>query len=79
MIDEEDHNTLISHRISSDEIYRKQEGMNVLFFMNAFVCTDHYFQISDFSLDTIISWRDPELSTEVALSFQEPTGCSYIW
>ncbi|XP_020113740.1 serine/threonine-protein phosphatase 4 regulatory subunit 3 isoform X2 [Ananas comosus] len=29
--------------------------------------------------DTIISWRDPELGTELALSFQEATGCSYIW
>ncbi|XP_077217272.1 uncharacterized protein LOC143851645 [Tasmannia lanceolata] len=29
--------------------------------------------------DTIISWRDTEFSTELALSFQEPTGCSYIW
>ncbi|GLT32591.1 hypothetical protein SLA2020_072480 [Shorea laevis] len=29
--------------------------------------------------DTIISWRDPEYSTELALSFQEATGCSYIW
>ncbi|KAJ8766286.1 hypothetical protein K2173_022345 [Erythroxylum novogranatense] len=29
--------------------------------------------------DTIISWRDPEYSTELALSFQETTGCSYIW
>ncbi|XP_078161602.1 binding protein [Carex rostrata] len=29
--------------------------------------------------DTIISWRDPELATELALSFQEATGCSYIW
>ncbi|RZC88134.1 hypothetical protein C5167_015941 [Papaver somniferum] len=29
--------------------------------------------------DTIISWRDPEYNTELALSFQEPTGCSYIW
>lgn len=29
--------------------------------------------------DTIISWRDPEFSTELALSFQETTGCSYIW
>ncbi|CAL5395757.1 unnamed protein product [Camellia sinensis] len=28
--------------------------------------------------DTIISWRDPEFSTELALSFQETTGCSYI-
>ncbi|XP_058076643.1 uncharacterized protein LOC131225188 isoform X5 [Magnolia sinica] len=29
--------------------------------------------------DKIISWQDPELSTELALSFQEVTGCSYIW
>ncbi|KAK6138792.1 hypothetical protein DH2020_027469 [Rehmannia glutinosa] len=49
VIDEEDNETLLLHRISSDDIYRKQE-------------------------DTIISWRDPEFSTELALSFQETTG-----
>ncbi|GAV70873.1 SMK-1 domain-containing protein [Cephalotus follicularis] len=54
VIDEEDNETLLLHRISPDDIYRKQE-------------------------DTIISWRDPEFSTELALSFQENTGCSYIW
>ncbi|KAL2530625.1 hypothetical protein Fot_23226 [Forsythia ovata] len=54
VIDEEDNETLLLHRISSQDIYRKQE-------------------------DTIISWRDPEFSTELALSFQEMTGCSYIW
>ncbi|KDO71879.1 hypothetical protein CISIN_1g0028822mg, partial [Citrus sinensis] len=54
VIDEEDNETILLHRISPDDIYRKQE-------------------------DTIISWRDPEYSTELALSFQEPTGCSYIW
>ncbi|XP_038907193.1 serine/threonine-protein phosphatase 4 regulatory subunit 3 isoform X2 [Benincasa hispida] len=54
VVDEEDNETLLLHRISSDDIYRKQE-------------------------DTIISWRDPEYSTELALSFQETTGCSYIW
>ncbi|XP_059287856.1 uncharacterized protein LOC132041097 [Lycium ferocissimum] len=54
VVDEEDHETLLLHRISADDIYRKQE-------------------------DTIISWRDPEYSTELALSFQETTGCSYIW
>ncbi|KAG8370504.1 hypothetical protein BUALT_Bualt14G0123700 [Buddleja alternifolia] len=54
VIDEDDNETLLLHRISSDDIYRKQE-------------------------DTIISWRDSDLSTEVALSFQETTGCSYIW
>ncbi|GAA0138958.1 ATP synthase [Lithospermum erythrorhizon] len=54
VIDEDDNETLLLHRISSEDIYRKQE-------------------------DTIISWRDPEFSTELALSFQETTGCSYIW
>ncbi|XP_048550727.1 serine/threonine-protein phosphatase 4 regulatory subunit 3B [Triticum urartu] len=29
--------------------------------------------------ETIISWRDPEAATELALSFQEAAGCSYIW
>ncbi|KAL6193670.1 hypothetical protein ACLB2K_034754 [Fragaria x ananassa] len=54
VIDEDDNETLLVHRISSDDIYRKQE-------------------------DTIISWRDPQYCTELALSFQESTGCSYIW
>ncbi|KAL7178268.1 hypothetical protein ACSBR2_031423 [Camellia fascicularis] len=54
VIDEEDNETLLSHRICSDDIYRKQD-------------------------ETIISWRDSEYSTELALSFQETTGCSYIW
>lgn len=29
--------------------------------------------------DTIIAWRDPEMATELALSFQEAMGCSFIW
>ncbi|KAK9139199.1 hypothetical protein Scep_008880 [Stephania cephalantha] len=54
VIDEEDNETLLAHRIRSDDIYRTQE-------------------------DTIISWRDPDFATELALSFQEAAGCSYIW
>ncbi|KAL9263830.1 Serine/threonine-protein phosphatase 4 regulatory subunit 3-like protein [Drosera capensis] len=54
VIDEDDSQTLLRHRICPDDIYRKQE-------------------------ETIISWIDPEFSTEVALSFQESAGCSYIW
>ncbi|EXB55733.1 hypothetical protein L484_007728 [Morus notabilis] len=52
VFDEEDHETLLLHRISASDIYRKQE-------------------------DTIISWRDPEFSTEVALSFQEGTDDTF--
>ncbi|CAN8269587.1 unnamed protein product [Cochlearia groenlandica] len=29
--------------------------------------------------DTIISWREPGHSAEMALSFQETAGCSYVW
>ncbi|CAA3029309.1 serine threonine- phosphatase 4 regulatory subunit 3 [Olea europaea subsp. europaea] len=49
-----DNETLLLHRISSDDIYHKQGDM-------------------------IISWKDPEFSTELALSFQETSGCSHIW
>ncbi|KAK8661817.1 hypothetical protein V6N13_091409 [Hibiscus sabdariffa] len=54
VFDEEDNDTLLLHRISPDDVFKKQE-------------------------DTIISWRNLEYSTELALSFQENTGCSYIW
>ncbi|CAI9300951.1 unnamed protein product [Lactuca saligna] len=54
VVDEEDNETLLMHRICSDDIYRKQE-------------------------DTIHSWRDSEFSSEITLSFQETTWCSYIW
>lgn len=54
VIDEEDNATLLVHRISAEDIYRRAE-------------------------DTIISWRDPEVATNLALSFQETTCCSFIW
>ncbi|KAJ7531832.1 hypothetical protein O6H91_14G061000 [Diphasiastrum complanatum] len=54
VIDESDNSTLLVHRISIDDIYRRQE-------------------------DTIISWTDSEVATDLALSFQEAMGCSYIW
>ena len=80
VIDEEDSETLLSHRINPDDIYRKQEGISISTSVNTcfssipclkFICST--------ILDTIISWRDPEYSTELALSFQENAGCSYIW
>lgn len=29
--------------------------------------------------DTIISWNDPDLGTDIALSFQESVGCDRVW
>lgn len=28
---------------------------------------------------TIINWHDPDVSTDIAISFQEQNGCDYIW
>lgn len=95
--DEEDNETILLHRISADDIYRKQEGNLLLYmlsllhthtnnaycnsFMHVYIYTSlHLSVIGCFcSSDSIISWRDPEYATELALSFQEPSGCSYIW
>lgn len=32
-----------------------------------------------FADETIITWTDPDIGTDVALSFQEAQGCSAIW
>ena len=29
--------------------------------------------------DTIITWSDAELQTDIALSFQEAAGCNHVW
>ena len=29
--------------------------------------------------ETIIMWSDPDIGTDIALSFQEATGCNAIW
>lgn len=29
--------------------------------------------------DTIITWTDSEIGTDIALSFQDPRGCNHIW
>lgn len=54
VFDEDDHETILKHRISSSDIYRRQE-------------------------ETIISWLDPEIHTDLSLSFQESSSCSFIW
>jgi protein phosphatase-4 regulatory subunit 3 len=99
VIDEEDSETLLLHRITPDDIYRKQEGIWVfpeittsVFLLIIFTNTRTALSGTSIELfsfdqmisalilsDTIISWRDPEFSTELALSFQETSGCSYIW
>lgn len=83
-----DNETLLLHRISSDDIYHKQGGILMSFIIFLFPILIYLSPYSIFcsllSLhlifsDMIISWKDPEFSTELALSFQETSGCSHIW
>jgi hypothetical protein len=127
VIDEEDNQTLLVHRISADDIYRRQEGGCCVFIISS---RDSEMGAVSFTLqwwwyylpfllrpnglifctiskteclnccciqssilltntmavlahglvaDTIISWTDPEVATDLALSFQETMGCSFIW
>lgn len=81
VVDEEDNGTLLLHNITSDDIYRKQEGELACY---AFLIAISFFFLthrfcSFYLVETIISWRDPEKALELALSFQEAEGCSYIW
>ncbi|KAH7434115.1 hypothetical protein KP509_06G000800 [Ceratopteris richardii] len=54
VIDEDDNTTLLVHRISAEDIYRRAE-------------------------ERIIAWRDPEVATNLALSFEETMCCAFIW
>jgi len=80
VLDEEDNETLLMHNITSDDIYRKQEG-ELTQYHSIFELIYIFSKLSNpFSLlETIISWRDREAATDLALSFQEAAGCSYIW
>ena len=89
MISEEDtHRTLLIHRVVFEDIYYRQGGESPVYSQLCWclLCTFP----SQFSLDTlrnsaahaddtIITWSDPEIGTDIALSFQESVGCSLIW
>ncbi|CAL8462717.1 g2250 [Coccomyxa elongata] len=53
-----------------------EEDTHRTLLIHRIVCEDIYFKQGD---DTIITWSDPEIGTDIALSFQESVGCSFIW
>ena len=90
MISEEDtHRTLLIHRIVFEDIYYRQGGEPPVC-MHLCCClqgelpgvTLFFAGLKDSAAhadDTIITWSDPEIGTDIALSFQESVGCSLIW
>ncbi|KAK9907487.1 hypothetical protein WJX75_004578 [Coccomyxa subellipsoidea] len=53
-----------------------EEDTHRTLLIHRIVCEDIYFRQGE---DTIITWSDPEIGTDIALSFQESVGCSFIW
>ena len=78
-MDEEDNDTLLLHNITPDDIYRKQEGKLACYPFLMAISFPNTTVLPIYLAETIISWRDPEKALELALSFQEPEGCSFIW
>lgn len=83
VISEEDtHRTLLIHRISLEDIYQRQGGARL---PCARLCAEDLRLQQALILgavcaeDTIITWSDPEIGTDIALSFQEAVGCNHIW
>lgn len=82
VISEEDtHRTLLIHRISLDDIYQRQGGARpALGHQLRRPVTGRGDTAGPARAeDTIITWSDAEIGTDIALSFQEAVGCNHIW
>jgi protein phosphatase 4 regulatory subunit 3 len=76
---EDTHKTLLAHRIcTDDDIYHRQGGQRPLISVLARggLHPNSPLTLAD---DTIITWTDSDVGTDVALSFQEANGCHAIW
>ncbi len=50
-----------------------------MFSINNFLLTSSSFFSLSLAEDTIITWTDIALGTDIALSFQQSTGCNIVW
>ncbi|CAI5979647.1 unnamed protein product [Closterium sp. NIES-65] len=73
VIDEEDNPTLLLRSDAIGLVVIDEEDNATLLVHR--ISADDIYQRQE---DTIISWTDPEVATDLALSFQESMGCSYI-
>lgn len=93
VIGEESQKMLMVHRILHEDIYNRQGTLQAPCCWCTLTCT--WGPVDDLSVlasvlsktptcsvladETIITWTDPDIGTDVALSFQEGHGCNAIW
>ena len=80
VVGEHDSATLLIHSIARDTGYQRQGGMCPLLLL-FFEKTLNFFIFFSYcnAEDTIITWNDADIGTDVALSFQESIGCNRVW
>ncbi len=78
VVSEDDHRPLLLHRIAKEDIYHRRAGWWCTLFVH---CWLHLVAPSQSSHtdDTIITWSDSNMGTDIALSFAEDVGCNLIW
>ena len=81
---EDTHKTLLAHRICTDDDIYHRQGARVLGVISSFAAHSWHGTWAQRppprpADDTIITWTDVDVGTDVALSFQEANGCHAIW
>ena len=83
--EDQDTRTLLIHEIQSQDIYQRQGGilcLRISCYMHDIIAYPFHFWCHTKLLhaeETIITWSDAEIGTDVALSFQEADGCNSVW
>lgn len=89
--EDQDTRTLLIHEIQSQDIYQRQGGAQPSLCFPSCVpscsadCQHQahtvHCMLKELLLaeETIITWSDAEIGTDVALSFQEADGCNSVW
>lgn len=71
--EDEAQTTLMVHQINNEDIYQRI-GEGAFHHMQIRSCFD-----TSSCTGTIINWHDPDLGSDMAISFQDQAGCDYIW
>lgn len=91
--EEQDTRTLLIHEIQTEDIYQRQGGTTAMprqepLCLSLHVCRCCHEPCDSVSVlmrnlgsaeETIITWSDKEIQTDVALSFQTQDGCDTVW
>jgi len=75
---EENGEMLLESKILLGDIYQRQQGSGAFWFIRLAMALPCWLISLDPEIDTLIVWTEPD-GLDLALSFQEPSGCTEVW